>query len=386
MRILIYEPLADMVKAPFFSNLGSQLASEGHDVIIACEQRVIYTLQGRLTEQGVINCTSTICAHIASNKSVRYTCFMPSKKLYKKVTRLNLAEKLNNIAKQRVKFYTQLFNEFEPELIYIWNGQAEHQQDFVVLAKNLGFRFNYLELGWFPQKNHYYIDPCGVNARSSMAKSMYTALAPNKKRELHQWLEGYRVPNRNTTEIKNTILVPLQVDSDSNISNHSPFKTMREFVSYLENNIPMRYQVVLRPHPKADYSYQFEIQKQNFSVDNTTPLVQLIAKSEFVVGINSTVLLESLVYNKKVVPLGHGILKKMSLKVSRGVISEWIARGQVEGLLYELVFNKQMPFQLNIIQASTIQQNKRIQLSKFNSLFIKVCRVGRAMISFFQKQ
>ncbi|MDI4652857.1 MULTISPECIES: hypothetical protein [Pseudoalteromonas] len=369
MRILIYEPLADMVKAPFFSSLGTQLASEGHDVIIACEQKVIYTLQGRLTEKGVINCTSTICAHIASNKSIRYTCFMPNNKaLYKNVSQHTLADKLNTIARYRNSFYSQLLNEFNPDLIYIWNGQAEHQQDFVILAKNLGFKFNYLELGWFPQKNHYYIDPIGVNANSSIANLKPYTLKKAEKDKLEQWVAEYTKPYSNIDTKKKQILVPLQVDTDTNITNHSPFSNMREFIEYLELAIPDTYTVIIRPHPLAQYAYSIKSQKPNFFFNTKVELYELIAQSEYIIGINSTVLLEGICFGKKVCALGEGIIPKRSL-------DNFLTKNENDDLsylLYNLIFKYQKEIILNFKKKNPVNVSRDIRLKKLNQIKVHI--------------
>ncbi|XQW85887.1 hypothetical protein ACOYR1_03855 [Thalassotalea piscium] len=380
MRILIYEPLADINKAPFFSNFATKLASEGHDVVIACEQRVIYTLQGKLTPKKVINCTSTICAYIATNKSIRYTCFRPPKKTFKDLSQKTLANKLNKIAVLRKAFYTPLLQEFNPELIYIWNGQAEHQQDFVMLAKNMGFNFNYIEHGWFPQKDYYYIDPEGVNARSSIAKNEPPAIDSAQQKELDQWLDSYTKPFQHIVEKPKQILVPLQVDTDTNITLHSPFKSMKLFIAYLEENIPAEFTVILRPHPLGEYAYPITSQQSNFIVDSTTELHQLIAESEYIIGINSTVLLEGLCFRKKIISLGKGIItthkKELTLDGNHNIDTH---------LLHHLIFSAQQEInmQCNLLKAhkSAIRKVKAVTFNKASLFFFTMLRALLNVIS-----
>jgi hypothetical protein len=237
-----------------------------------------------------------------------------------------------------------------------------------MLAKNMGFKFNYIEHGWFPQKDYYYIDPEGVNARSSIAKNAPPQINKAQKDKLKKWLFNYTKKYHHIAEKPKQILVPLQVDTDTNITLHSPFKSMKEFINYLEKEIPDDYNVILRPHPLGEYDYPITSSKNNFTVDSGSNLNQLVAESKYIIGINSTVLLEGLCFKKDVIPLGYGILsKKSEIRIPTTENKEIFLP-----LLYSLQYTHQIPMPKGISETIIPTLNdinrRRIPLSLFSPL------------------
>lgn len=353
MKILIYEPLPDINRAPFIARLAVALQAQGHEVLLALEERLIYTLRGALTPQGVINCRGVICAFIASNRALRYIVLPASGHFYRQVTARNLEAKQRALSVERASHYRGLLDRWKPDLVIIWNGQAEHQRDFMdCLSGSGGCDTLFLECGWFPQRDYFYWDRDGVNARSSIAGRSPPELDDVQREQVRAWKRDYTAAYRDIAEQRKLILVPLQVDTDSNVTLHSPFASMAEFLQHLVAAVRPDYRVIVRPHPLASYPYDIDCGRSNFQVDRRTPLYELIAAAEYVIGINSTVLLEALAFEKKVLAFGRGIFDGSGAigKVGSqdtlppqpsGALSGGIE--EAEALLFDLVFRLQIP-------------------------------------------
>lgn len=348
MRILIYEPLPDINRAPFIARLARALQRQGHEVLLALEERLIYTLKGALTGQGVIDCRGVICAFIAADPSLRFTLLPVPNGVYRKVSRANFEDRLRAVAVGRKAHYDRVLGRFRPDLVMIWNGQAEHQQDFMAcLSESAGCDVLFLECGWFPQRDYFYWDQLGVNASSSLAGRAPPLLDDAQREQIRAWKRDYTEAYRGAAERRKQILVPLQVDTDSNVTLHSPFASMAEFLRHLDQVVRPDYQVVVRPHPLGNYPYAISSGSENFRIDRHTPLYELIASSEYVIGINSTVLLEALVFDKKVYAFGRGIFDASAAvgSVAPGESLPPLGDGSArsaDALLFELVFRRQM--------------------------------------------
>jgi|GEM_PF-2654478 len=106
-------------------------------------------------------------------------------------------------------------------------------------------------------------------------------------------------------DLSKPIFVPLQDEGDTNITKFSPFKKMDDFVGYLSKNYPKQ-QFIVRPHPLFKDVY---IGKYN-NVEIDPPsnnYLETLNQCGLVMGINSTTLLESALYNKPVIAFGQSI-------------------------------------------------------------------------------
>lgn len=340
MRVLIYEPLPDMNRAPIIAQLAKTLMADGHDVLVVIEEKLIYTLLGKLTHQGVINCSRTWRRHIGAHKEINVYKLKTPWNLYWLVNATNFADRLQDVATLRRQQYRKLLDDFAPDRIFVWNGQHEHLQDFMSTAKQTHEgRFIYMECGWFPQKGTIYFDSEGVNAASSIAMQPMPPLNPDERQQLDIWQQNYAKVN-STEVISKRIFVPLQVETDTNITLYSPFKSMQEFVNYLSSWVPQEYSVVLRPHPLAAPSAQPTTPRPGFLLESHVPVEQLIDTAELVVGINSTVLLQALARKKPVICFGNGFLPATSTHASFSA-ARINTYNTASSLLYTLIFNKQ---------------------------------------------
>lgn len=189
----------------------------------------------------------------------------------------------------------------------------DYQEGFINLAKSFDpqQQFSFLESGWFPQKNTYYSDPQGVNAASSISRVTPAPLSSSQTSEIKKWKAEYRQSYGAPKSCDNGYyFVPLQLETDTNITLFSPFKSMKALLQWVIDNTDPARPIVVRPHPLSDIDYEeFNRINDRIHVDGNTPLQKLIAESHAVIGINSTVLLESLIFEKPTIALGQGIFQ-----------------------------------------------------------------------------
>lgn len=214
-----------------------------------------------------------------------------------------------------------LIKKFTPDICFIWGGRrpGDIKTKNMVLDLVPNCKFIYSEAGWFPQKGTIYFDSLGTNANASFSQKSYVEKAtPNelekflslRKRIIRKdlglpiWksISKFKITRAN---LQKKILVPLQDEKDSNITNSSPFKTMRELVTFLATTYPNQ-NFIVRSHPRAK-SENLPLFKNVEYQESNIPLFKQFSEIGMVIGINSTVLLQSAMHNKTVVALGDGL-------------------------------------------------------------------------------
>jgi hypothetical protein len=346
MRILIYEAIPDINRAPLFADMAIKLERQGHEVLLLLEEKLIYTLHNRLTKQGVINCQNTIANYIAYAQ-LNYTILPTPTNAYKGITNANLEASLKVISDARSSYYSEVITSFAADATFIWNGNAAYQSDFIHIMRLLDKKIIFIEHGWFPQSETLYIDPMGVNGASLLSQKTPSPLTEDQTQKIEQWREKQSRDSSNTYQRENHIFIPLQVDSDTNISLFSPFDTMREFIIFMENWLPANYSATFRPHPLGNYNYRLESKRDNFRFDSSTAIEKLIAESSETIGINSTVLLQSIAIGKPTSAFGSGVFSNSGciriLTKADGFEENFQTEEKsINSFLYLLIFQQQI--------------------------------------------
>lgn len=209
----------------------------------------------------------------------------------------------------------------KPDVVFIWGGRRAEDQRTAAQARlaNPAVKIIYSELGWFPQRDRIYFDDLGTNAAARISHSggdrlfsadEYRAFQRIRRRIIRRDLRlrfYQRVPEFSIQkpDLSKPILVPLQDEADSNILYSSPFKRMRDFVSWLGETYP-NHQFLVRAHPRAPARNLPAIGNVTYQAPGE-PLFSAFNDIGMVLGINSTVLLQSALHNKTVVAVGEGI-------------------------------------------------------------------------------
>lgn len=190
------------------------------------------------------------------------------------------------------------------DLVFLWNGQDNNRcyTPAKKICKEKNIPCYFLEVGYFPQRKFFTIDSKGINATSELMEDDLS------------WINDYHINKMNQKRIdyigdrkrinKGYVFVPLQVEADSNIILHSPFKDMQSFINHVEEKFKGE-KIIFKQHPreKKKFKSSFEILYEGDHLD-------LILGAKCVYGINSTVLLEAALLDVPVEAIGEGFLKR----------------------------------------------------------------------------
>jgi hypothetical protein len=217
--------------------------------------------------------------------------------------------------------------------VITWNGSLLVTGALAESADLLGIPTFYMERGLLP--GSLVIDPDGVNNNSSIAGADWQKNATAKPGQAEiEALQSYchQLGSSDASIVKTgqkkgreavlaqlglspekpVILLPLQIESDSNIQNNSHyFKSMEELIRSVTSVLSgTEAQLVVKPHPE-DRARRARIEALCSDSDVRCcwdlSLQSLLPVTDLVVVINSTVGLEALLQDKPVVALGRSI-------------------------------------------------------------------------------
>jgi hypothetical protein len=207
-------------------------------------------------------------------------------------------------------FHLDGLDEFEPNRVLLWNGHYPHLH---AATKFLRTRYTVMtmEQGWIPQKgNSYLLEDLGQSSSCLETALFFSAgLAERYKHELERARESYLISTEAAPELpEKFIFVPLQLEHDTQIVETSKsFKTMNSLLGWVSCVLGKGLPVVFKEHPL----HKTEGQRPPGCIPYKGHLrsIDLAVRAEWVVGINSTLLAEAILFQKKVISLGDFVLK-----------------------------------------------------------------------------
>ena len=185
--------------------------------------------------------------------------------------------------------------------LFMWNGAEPQHQPIKAVCDKTNVNWSIVEVGWFPQNKNWFVDNKGVNADAALMEDDLSWVTDADYAKLEKLREEYLQGRK--WEQGDYVLVPLQLESDTNIVLHSPFKKMQGFVNYCERKFK-RQNIIFKRHPldRAEYYTKHKLLTSGNFVDYAL-------KSKEVYGLNSTTLLEAKLCKVPVTQLGDGYLK-----------------------------------------------------------------------------
>ncbi|MFA3790615.1 hypothetical protein AB6T38_05825 [Aliiglaciecola sp. SL4] len=167
-------------------------------------------------------------------------------------------------------------------------------------------KITYMEYGFFPQAEHFYLDKLGVSQDSSLMIDDLSWVEPKHLKKLNQVRQNFLA---NFEHVANDyVLVPLQVPDDPNIVKCSRFKKgMQEFIDYIVNFYPQDQVIMFKPHPKDPNIAQYDYRGKSHS---DMPFLTLLRRASCVHGVTSGALYEAALAGIDVETEGTSILAK----------------------------------------------------------------------------
>jgi len=195
---------------------------------------------------------------------------------------------------------------FNPDLIIYWNGRFPGMMAVTSWLKDR-YSCAAMELGWYPQKSFGCL-LSDIPQLSGLGLTSYkkgVASQEHHQKALAETRSRYHTHTQPRVELPdNFVFVPLQLEQDTQILSGSPrFKTMESLLGYVRYKFPSN-PIVVTNHPKDK-----DRALPNFVINMThqSETLPLALKSTVVVGINSTVLSETMLFNKHTISLGLSV-------------------------------------------------------------------------------
>lgn len=190
------------------------------------------------------------------------------------------------------------------EYMFIWNGSLPSHKPIIKKAKELHTKVIFVECGFFPQTQYYILDSCGINGDSSLINDDLSWVTQNISNNLSVFAKKY-FNNKKWKSPGKYILCPLQLEGDTNIKEHSPFKKMQSFIDHVENKFD-NHQILFKTHPVLPY-INYRIDSRN-NIMRTGDFNEAACNATMVYGINSTCLLQSEMMGVPTTAIGKGFL------------------------------------------------------------------------------
>lgn len=201
---------------------------------------------------------------------------------------------------------SSFINSKSPDLAITWNGNSNGDMEFINIVGRDKMIFS--ELGYFGHYNKTcYFDRCGTNTRHSIIGRNISEDYLSKENDnlIHYLQNIYAKPKLINDPY---IFIPLQDETDTQITQFSPFTTMDEFLHHVFDIFrfdnrkilyklhPMVPSIITLRHPKV--------------IAVTEDVHHYIPYADIVFGLNSTVMVESLLYHGNIVTYGAGVASR----------------------------------------------------------------------------
>lgn len=199
---------------------------------------------------------------------------------------------------------------FNPSLIIVWNGYFNYFYAVVQYLKRR-YRVVTMEMGWFRRDHHSYIldDLAQISALADIPVDYGAEIDEGSLEGLRREYD-LRVPEESSLPDK-YLFFPMQLEHDTQIVYTSPaYKTMDSVIGYIYRMIPNSPPIVIRNHPLEE---DFVRPPHVLDMTKKANSMALAVRSTMVVGINSTVLAECLLFHKPIVALGQHVAKNAFL-------------------------------------------------------------------------
>ena len=192
-----------------------------------------------------------------------------------------------------------------PDVVFTWNGISPG--DKATLALYPDAIKVYGELGFFDHYSTCYFDFSGTNCKSQNLIDRITA-HDYSKNEFGDLIRKFSKPQLFEGRY---VFVALQDELDTQITKYSPFKTMDEVMQYASDITQCHgddIKILYKQHPMAPSNITV---KDSRFIEVKEDVHHYLEDAELVIGCNSSVLFETLLYHNRVLTLGLGLSSRL---------------------------------------------------------------------------
>jgi hypothetical protein len=195
----------------------------------------------------------------------------------------------------------------------IWNGMQHYGPLITNLCSKRNIPRCYIEWGMLPQSETFFIDPFGFCSESILTKNLSWITSEDINNMLN---ERDRLQSKYKINCEDYVLVPLQIENDTQILHYSPYNNMEEFIKHIKIMYPNN-KILVKTHPKSGAKRQID----GVEIIQNGDFLELASKASVVVGITSTCLYESAILGIPVISLGDHPLRINKISDHEKVIS-----------------------------------------------------------------
>lgn len=206
-------------------------------------------------------------------------------------------------------FELQPLRDLKPDLIIAWNGHNPEMNAAVRILR-WEYKIAIMEQAWFPQKDFCYLsdDLAQISAIKNISYAEGVAKLEHNLRLLEETRNRYDLSLPDGLQLpEHFIFVPRQYELDTQILITSAFfKTMTSLLGYVQYKNPNT-PIVVTNHPIDKFK-----KNPDFVIDMTDKAtsIALAMKAKTVIGINSTLLAETMLFRKPTLCLGDHVAEQ----------------------------------------------------------------------------
>lgn len=242
---------------------------------------------------------------------------------YEKLAELNLSmNDYKNAAISYIDYFENIFNNNKIDKVISWNNVLSFRKIPYLMAKERNIETEILDYSAF--KNHLIRDKNDVSVYSDFYKEYinhyrFKQLNNQELDNVNTFIDNYKQNQitriaddkcNDTININNYSLVILQVQNDANILYYQDkIINNSTILKYLKDNPHKKY--LIRNHPLTENKSEIQKYFKDYRFADTYKLHNLLDNCNEVITINSSVGIEALCYDKKVICLGNAVYDKV---------------------------------------------------------------------------
>ncbi len=242
---------------------------------------------------------------------------------YEKLAELNLSmNNYKNAAISYIDYFENIFNNNKIDKVISWNNVLSFRKIPYLMAKERNIETEILDYSAF--KNHLIRDKNDVSVYSDFYKDYtnhyrFKQLNNQELDNINTFIDNYKQNQitriaddkcNDTININNYSLVILQVQNDANILYYQDkIINNSTILKYLKDNPHKKY--LIRNHPLTENKSEIQKYFKDYRFADTYKLHNLLDNCNEVITINSSVGIEALCYDKKVICLGNAVYDKV---------------------------------------------------------------------------
>ena len=191
------------------------------------------------------------------------------------------------------------------KFVFLWNGHHGCTSDAALLCRRRGIPHAFFEWGILPQSTSFLVDARGFCGESSLCDN-FPQWITHEDMHRHSAVSD-ALTTKYPLEPNGDVLVPLQIENDTQILYNSGFNSMEEVIHEVRTLFPDR-RIRVRTHPKSKAARTMQ---PGCVLDGSRNSLDAIRTASQVVGVTSTVLYEAAIMGVPVMALGDHPLSRV---------------------------------------------------------------------------